>query len=606
MTKIDNIVFYLKKYKASNIAIAILVIAGLFTSFLTYYAIYDNTGIGPDPALIIKLVLIDLIILLMLGVLVVRKVFKNLIYKNKDKVGGRLRNRIIIMVSIVAAVPTIVIAIFSAYFFNFGLQSWFNQRVSNILTYSVNLSEAYNTDFTTHLKQTAVAVSDDLNNMYYDIVHEPKLFNRVLNTQADFRSLNEALVFQSSSRSILAQTAMSFSLAFSTIPPHLLAKADAGEVVEIRSDPTRVRMLIKLQEYKDTYLLIGKLVDPKLMDYANKITYAVEDYGRLNSHLLSLQIQFAMAFMAAALFLLLLAISIGMVFAGQIIRPIRRLLIATEKLQHGDLSVHIIEHGPKDDELSILSRAFNKMVDQLNTQQKDLAVAQRALAWSDVARMVAHEIKNPLTPIQLASNILQKKFENEVSDKEAFNKYIQTIIRHTSDIGAILNEFVNFAKIPSPKFTVIDLVDFLKEFVESRRLLNDQVEYILNTELKKLKFVCDPMQMAQIMINLFKNAEDAIEDAKKAGIINVSLYTEEKNVVLKVVDNGSGFPLDAITKASEPYFTTRAKGTGLGLAIVRKIVVDHNGALAISNVSGSGAEIKLIFSPIKLKNNLTD
>ena len=606
MTKIENIIIYLKKYKASNVAIVILIALSIVSVGATYYAIHDQTQIvGPDPSLIIKLVLFDLIILLALAVLVTRKVFKNLIYKNNDYAGGRLRNRIIIMFSLVAAIPTIVIAIFSAYFFNFGLQSWFNQRVSNILTYSVSLSDAYTADFTSHLKQTAISMSDELNSLYYDIIHEPRLFNNLLNTQAELRSLTEAMVFQNNSRSILAQTSMSFSLAFSTIPAHLLARANSGEIVEIKSDPTRIRILMKLQEYNDTYLLIGKLIDPKLVDYSNKISYAVEDYGRLNTHLLSLQIQFSMAFIAAAFLLLVIAISGGMVFAGQLIRPIRRLLIATEKLQHGDLSVQVLEDGPSDDELCVLSKAFNKMVDQLDRQQKDLVIAQRALAWSDVARMVAHEIKNPLTPIQLASNMLQKKFENEVGDKESFNKYIQTILRHTSDIGTILNEFVNFAKIPTPKFSKINLVALVKEFVESRRLLNDKVDYIFNTELKKLQFVCDSVQITQIMINLFKNAEDAIEDVKKTGIITVSLYAEDGKVILSVLDNGSGFPLDAITKASEPYFTTRAKGTGLGLAIVQKIIGDHNGTFTISNVPGSGAEIKLTFLPIKLKNILT-
>ena len=604
MIKQNKLITHFKKYKASNIAIAVLIFLALTFVGLTYYAIHDQTQIiGPDPSLIIKLVLCDLIILLILVVLITRKIFKNLIYKNKDEVGGRLRNRIIFMFSLVAAVPTIVIAIFSAYFFNFGLQSWFNQRVSNILTYSVSLSDAYSSDFTSQLKQTATAMADELNYMYFDLVHEPHMFNQMLNGQAKVRSLSEAMVFQNNT--ILAQTSMSFSLAFTTIPANLLARAEGGEVVVINADPTRVRILLKLKDYNDTYLLIGQLVDPKLVDYSNKISYAVEDYERLNSHLLSLQVQFSMAFIAAALLLLLISVSGGMVFAGQIIRPIRRLLIATEKLQHGDLSVQVKEDGPKDDELIVLSKAFNKMVDQLDRQQKDLVIAQRALAWSDVARMVAHEIKNPLTPIQLASNMLQKRFESEVQDKDAFRKYIQTILRHTSDIGSILNEFVNFAKMPSPKFAEIDLCAMLAEFVESRRLLNDKINYVFNTSLAKLDFVCDALQMTQIMINLFKNAEDAIEDAKKAGIILLSLYTEGDKIILSVSDNGSGFPLDVITKAAEPYFTTRAKGTGLGLAIVRKIVVDHNGSFEISNISGSGAEIKLIFTPIKLKNILT-
>ncbi|MEY3197424.1 MAG: hypothetical protein RLZZ59_795, partial [Pseudomonadota bacterium] len=550
---------------------------------------------------IIKLVLLDLVLLLILSVFVVRKIFKKLIYKNRDNVGGRLRRRVIIMFSLVAAIPTIVISIFSTYFFNFGLQSWFNQRVGGIMSYSVNLSQAYSSEFSGQLKHSALAMADDLSDMYYDLVHAPVLFNKVLNAQAEMRSLDEAIVFQNNNRTLLAQTSMSFSLAFSTIPAHLISRADTGEVVEINQDKTRVRILIKLKEYNDTYLLVGKMIDPQLVDYATKISLAVDDYERLNSQLSGLQIQFSIAFIAVALLLLIIAISGGMIFAGQIITPIRRLLIATEKLHGGDLLVKVEEKGHKDDELLILSRAFNKMVERLDEQQKELILAQRALAWSDVARMVAHEIKNPLTPIQLASTRILQKFGEEVADKNSLKQYINTILKHTSDIGNILGEFVNFAKMPAPKMKSRELVGLVKEFVESRRLLNDKIEYNFVTDLESANFECDPTQLSQVLINLFKNAEDSIEDAKRDGIINTSISREDDNIVLKVSDNGSGFPLDAIGKATEPYFTTRAKGTGLGLAIVQKIIADHNGTMKITNNSNVGAEIKIIFVPNKKK-----
>lgn len=599
MVNIKDWINYLRMHKAGNVAIALLIILAIICSGATYYAITEQTEqLGPNPSFIIKMVLMDLIVLLALSILVVRKVFKTLIYKNNDYAGGRLRNRIIIMFSLVAAIPTIIISLFSAYFFNFGLQSWFNQRVDNILTYSVTLSQAYSSDFSMQLKETTVAVADELSDMYYDLVHEPHIFNKILNAQASFRSLNEAMVFQNTTRSILAQTSMSFSLAFSTISSHLIARADAGEIVEIKSDPTRVRMLIKLREYNDTYLLVGKLIDPKLIDYSNKTSHAVKEYNNLNEHLLSLQVQFSMAFIAVAMLLLIIAISGGMIFAGHIIKPIRKLLVATEKLQHGDLSVQVSEEGPKDDELLILSRAFNKMVSQLNSQQKDLIIAQRALAWSDVARMVAHEIKNPLTPIQLASNMIKQKFEGEVTDKVSFNKYLQTILRHTSDIGTILTEFVNFAKMPSPKFQKVKLVKLLSEFIESRRLLNEKITYIFQTDLENFEFSADPVQLTQIMINLVKNAEEAMIDNPKEKKVLVSLHIKEEYVVLSVEDNGTGFPLEVLTKASELYFTTRAKGTGLGLAIVQKIVGDHNGTFSIRNIPEGGAKIELIFTPI--------
>jgi two-component system nitrogen regulation sensor histidine kinase NtrY len=596
MTKFEKIVDLLQKHKASNIAIYFLIVAALFSSGLTYYAITDETQIiGPDPSAIIRLVLLDLIILLALVVLITRKIFKNLVYRVNDKAGGRLRNRIIVMFSLVAAIPTIIISIFSAYFFNFGLQSWFNQRLENMLHYSVSLSDAYISEYTLQMKRTSVSIAEDLSDMYYDLVHTPNLFNKVLNAQAEIRSLDEAIVFQRGSKTVLAQTSMSFSLAFLNIPGHILSLADQGEVVEIKSDPSRVRMLIKLKEYNDTYLLIGRMIDQKLVDYVNKIGYAVKDYEKLNSNLALLQIQFSIAFIAVAMLLLVIAIGGGMMFAGQIIGPIRRLLIATEKLQIGDLSVQVVEGGHKDDELSILSSAFNKMVQQLDRQQKDLMVAQRALAWSDVARMVAHEIKNPLTPIQLASSRLQQKFENEVTDKESFNKYIQTILRHTRDIGTILNEFVNFAKMPSPNLIRTDLVTLLRDLVESRSMINDKNTYKFVTDLKFLQFICDPTQIHQVIINLLKNSEESIEDAKKEGKIEVSLYKKDDRVIIVVIDNGSGFPLDAINKATEPYFTTRMKGTGLGLAIVQKIIADHRGQINISNLPAGGAEVKMIF-----------
>lgn len=593
--KLEKFINTLRRYNASTISIVILIPAAIISSAATYYHITDTSRlIGPDPGSIIKLVLLDLIILLALAILIARKIFKNLVYRVNDRLGGRMRNRVIVMFSLVAAIPTIVISIFSAYFFNFGLQSWFNQRLENMLHYSVNLSDAYIAEYTVQMKRTAISVAEDLGDMYYDFVHAPHLFSKVLNAQAELRYLDEAIIFQRGSNTILAQTSMSFALAFLNIPAPLLAQADMGEVVVIKSDPTRIRMLIKLREYNDTYLLIGRMIDQKLVDYSNKIRFAVDDYEKLNSNLTSLQIQFSMAFIVVAMLLLVIAIGGGMIFAGQIIVPIRRLLIATEKLQRGDLSVKVPE-GPKNDELSILSGAFNKMVQQLDRQQKDLLVAQRALAWSDVARMVAHEIKNPLTPIQLASSRLQQKFENEVSDKEAFNKYIQTILRHTKDIGNILNEFVNFAKMPSPNLIRTDLVTLLKDIVESRALLNDKIKYNFITNEKFLEFKCDPTQIHQVIINLLKNSEESIEHGNVEGSISVSLIKQDSHIIIDVTDNGPGFPLNIINKATEPYFTTRVKGTGLGLAIVQKIVADHQGRITIGNKPDGGAAIKMIF-----------
>jgi two-component system nitrogen regulation sensor histidine kinase NtrY len=126
-------------------------------------------------------------------------------------------------------------------------------------------------------------------------------------------------------------------------------------------------------------------------------------------------------------------------------------------------------------------------------------------------------------------------------------------------------------------------------------MINDKNQYKFVTDLPFLEFICDPTQMHQVIINLLKNSEESIEDAKKEGKIEVSLYKKDDKVIIVVIDNGSGFPLDAISKVTEPYFTTRMKGTGLGLAIVQKIIADHRGQITISNLPDGGAEVKVTF-----------
>ena len=243
------------------------------------------------------------------------------------------------------------------------------------------------------------------------------------------------------------------------------------------------------------------------------------------------------------------------------------------------------------------------MTQQLNLQQKDLLVAQRALAWSDVARRVAHEIKNPLTPIQLAAERLYTKFENEVADKGTFRKYTDTIIRHTGDIKKIVSEFVNFARLPLPVFNICEIVNLIKTTVDSRKLLNDKIAYKVTSNIEQVNFICDSLQINQVMLNLLKNSEEALE-AQGAGRIDVTITQESYILTIIVEDNGPGFNNDLIGRATEAYITTRLKGTGLGLAIVKKIVQDHLGELNILNNEKGGAAIKLTFNMNELKYKL--
>jgi two-component system nitrogen regulation sensor histidine kinase NtrY len=524
--------------------------------------------------------------------------------KRTRKRAYKLRKRIIIAFSFGAAVPTIIVAVFSTYFFNFGVQSWFDDKVSRVLEQSIIVGESYINEHIMQLKETAISISDDYDDLYYKLVYNPELFQEILTGQAEMRTLDEAIIFKKDTNTILAQTALSFSLSFLAIPSYVFDKASKGEVVQISSDPTKLRILIKLRNYNDTYLLIGRLIDEKIIDHINRANGTAQEYFRLKGHIFDLQVKFAMIFILLAIILLLAAIIWGRHFAEQLVKPIRELVIAAEKVKNGDLTAQVPEEGLKKDEIKILSLAFNRMVKQIDRQQRDLLIAQRALAWSDVARKVAHEIKNPLTPIHLGAEMLLKKFKNQVQDQDSFEKYINNIIKNSNEIRMIVSEFVNFARLPSPDFSKHEIVSIINQLVDERRLINDKILYQVFSNVKLFELVCDGTQLNRVLVNLLQNAEHALENISYQQRITVHIMLDGDFIAISVLDNGLGFSPHVLENATKAYFTTKAKGTGLGLAIVDKIVQDHLGTLNIFNREEGGGCVKLTFNAKELRVKL--
>ncbi|MFP3013159.1 MAG: ATP-binding protein [Rickettsia sp.] len=577
----------LRSYFSSRVLIFTLAIAAIIFACATFYVISLESK---NFSTIIGFLLVDLAIFLILGVLLTQKFFT----QNSNNDSSKLQNRIVIAFSLVAAIPTIIVSVFSVYFFNLSVQAWFDKKISTVLDQSVIVAESYIAEHKLQLKETALAVAEDLSDMYYDLIHNPALFTKTLNTEAEMRSLDEAIVLNKSTNTIVANSYLSFSLSFATIPAHLIKKADLGEPVEVKSDPTKIRMLIKLKEYNDVYLLVGRLVDNKIIDHVDATNGAAAEYNSLKNEIDNIQIKFSIMFIFIALLLLFVAISFGVIFTAKIVKPIKKLVTATDKVKDGDLTVQVPENEVDKDEIGTLYAAFNRMIKQLSRQQRDLVIAQRAMAWSDVAKKVAHEIKNPLTPILLASERLLKKFSPEIKEKAEFENYLKMIIRHTNDIKNIVSEFVLFARLPAPKFTKSELVYLVKHIVEARKLLNDNILYKFESNVDQFDFMCDATQINQVMINLLKNAEESIE-GRESGKIEVTIDAKDDFISVIVIDNGKGFPPELIGKATESYVTTSSKGMGVGLAIVKRIVEEHCGVLDIANREEEGAIIDIKF-----------
>ncbi len=724
LTRIKAMLLWLRKGRVTRKLAFLLIIAAVISALATYITITRTNGpFGPDPNAVIGLVLINLVLLLSLMVIVLRRLVRLWVEVKQGSVGSRLQTRIVLIFSLVSAVPTVMVAIFSVLFFNFGIQSWFDSRVGTALQESVAVAEAYLKEHKNMISSDVWAMAAELNRRAFVGPVNNADFQRIISSEAKERYLTDAIVFRGNK--IIAKASVGFSFAFERLPVDAIKQADAGKVVVMTNDDDDlVRALVKLDNLSDsygindssTYLLIGRFVDSKVLEHVEKTKGAATEYQRMKHDISHIQVKFSIIFALVALLLLLAAAWLGMIFALSIARPIGRMIAATEKVKTGDLSARVKE-GPKNDEIGTLARAFNRMTEQLERQRHELinanhqidarrlfmetvlagvsagvvaldrhqrislinrsasqllaidgnlenqlfasafpemadlleevekrpdrpaqgqveilrqgrqltllvriasertanalegyvvtfddmtelASAQRQAAWSDVARRIAHEIKNPLTPIQLAAERLKRKYADEVSDPKNFVKYTDTVMSHVEHIGKMVEEFSNFARIPSPVFADNDVKEILRNVIFSRECLEHGITYKPDLPDGKHMLYCDAGQLTQVFTNLLKNAEEAFEfyntpEGEKP-TISIALKVEGNHYDIVISDNGPGFPPELIQRLTEPYITTRAKGTGLGLAIVKKIVEDHAGRLILQNNS-EGAHVTLTF-----------
>ncbi|MCP5322401.1 MAG: HAMP domain-containing protein [Candidatus Paracaedibacteraceae bacterium] len=251
------------------------------------------------------------------------------------------------------------------------------------------------------------------------------------------------------------------------------------------------------------------------------------------------------------------------------------------------LSIHIANTTASSDIRKVLT------IDDIT----ELHLAQKKAAWGDVARRVAHEIKNPLTPIQLSAERLKRKLNNLLPDteKETFNINIETIIRQVGEIERIVKEFSQLSRMPQPLLHEHDIVYILRQCVILQKNAYEGITFKENYPKEAVIILCDDQLIGQAITNILKNSIESLLEIlpknKQSPKISILLTVEDKNVTIKILDNGRGFPTNMIDKFIEPYVTTKQKGTGLGLAITKKIIDDHNGILELKNQDHQGAEV---------------
>jgi two-component system nitrogen regulation sensor histidine kinase NtrY len=687
----------------------VLVALAPILAIATFAVLGEMEWLGGGKSLRVVL-LADFIYALIVAGFVVRRLAEMISERRKGD-GATLHMRLVRFFTLIALIPTILVAVFATITLNVGLEGWFSERVRDVVSNSLAAAQAYEDEHRVTLQTDARTLADYLEEQKrrYPLLTGGQL--REFLTQGQLRmqrALPKAYVIDGDGK---LRSRGERSYLFDYTPPSAdeIARARAGESVVIQDwENNEFRALTKLEGFADYYLYVSREVDGKILSLLDETKETVRLYQQLESDRGKMVFEFALIYLGFALAVILAAMWMGLWFADRLARPVGRLARAAERVGQGDLDVRVREEIGGD-EIAILSRSFNKMtrqvkgqrdaliainaeterrrrlfdsvlsgvtagvigldglsriemmnaaagamvaldpvtagarplreavpefaplIDKLDTRKPqavtqaevrvlrdgrerdllvrvatragadgvlegyvvsfddvtDLVVAQRMAAWGDVARRIAHEVKNPLTPIQLSAERMRRKFGPMVGEhRESLEQYADVIVRQTNDLRRIVDEFSKFARMPAPERKPVDLSKLIREAVLLQESARPDIGYALNLPDHAVLSHLDGTMMNQALTNLLKNASEAIDDRVSGqdgapGEIHVAMTTGEDEIIIEIEDNGRGLPEDS-TRLFEPYVTHRAKGTGLGLPIVKKIIEEHDGTLELT------------------------
>ena len=583
----------IKNYKWVIASSLICIVFGLLTFFT-----FINQGFIKLNDFNLQIILVaDLILLILFFTLIIYKIYKILSERRKGKLGSETSLRYILFFSTTTLLPSIIIAIFSLILFNVGLQKYFDSKIKTVVSNSAEVAKNYVDQIRSSIEADISLMVLDVNNqsaLYYE---NPKQFLNILSSQRLLRRLDEVHLLDSSGNIIMSNI-VDISMNFVPPPEEAFIMSLDGRPVRIVDPRTnRTSALVKLNNFIDTYLYIVKFMDPKVINYLKQTGEAVSFYYSVQERKTGIKITFAVIYLLIVSLLLFLSIILSINFASRLTTPIINLITASEKISSGDLNAKVAQIET-DKDFKKLNLNFNSMIEKLRKQQDKLLLSERHAAWESVARKLAHEIKNPLTPIQLSIDRIKEKYLNKIDGDKDFSNYLNTITKQIKDIEYLLNEFSDFARMPKPILKKVDLNKIISRSVNLHEMSNTDKTFRLSKGKLSSDVSGDEEQLNRVFINLIKNSIESIDEKKSKkddfkGEISIDIKADSDYIYVTIIDNGVGFEQVDKTKMLTPYYTTKKKGTGLGLAIVTKVISDHNGTILFNSIK-NGAKVDIV------------
>ena len=695
---------------------AAVLIAAIAMAVATYFTIRAGSGQHQllTPPVVALLLVANLACIGSLIVLIGRRIAQRRAARSQAGSKAQLHVRLVAIFSVLASVPTVLLAVIASLLFQYGAEFWSSGRARGVIESSRTLAEASYKELLQYVDNENVAMAADLQRFLAVNGWSPgsRQFHDIYLADVYQRSLSNSVLFSiSTDGKILFRDRVTNSDKFvDRILPEDVQKLIEGNAASVAN--TNEQRTYSLTRVPGTDLFLYSTREGGAREMAERLRLlknTVADYNALRDRSRSIQLQFNAALLVISLLIIAIAVWIALVVADRLVRPVNELVGAAGRVAGGDLAARVPDPRT-DDELGTLARAFNTMTERLELQtgalesrralieavmsgvsagvvsvdahgairlinasaarllglkepdavgaslgtvapelsellqsgsreaivqltaggeSRTLAVRitgdavgrvltfdditqqlldQRRAAWSDVARRIAHEIKNPLTPIQLAAERLQRRYGKLVEAGDTvFSQLTDTIVRQVADLRRMVDEFSSFARMPKPQFHEESLLDIARQAMFLHEVAHPAIAFRLDAP-DAARLVCDRRQIGQALTNIVKNAVEAIEarpEGADPGAIVMTIAGEGRDLTLTVADNGIGLPVER-DRIVEPYMTTRARGTGLGLAIVKKIIEEHCGMIAFSDRMGGGTVVTIVFDAVALDALLED
>ncbi|AKO96634.1 Alginate biosynthesis sensor protein KinB [Marinovum algicola] len=702
-----------RQRRVQNITTLALVVLGPCLAFATFL-VMGPLNMGASAPGLRLILLADFVYVLLIAALVLQRVARMVAARRARSAGSRLHLRLTGVFALMALIPAVTVAVFAVLTINIGLETWFSDRVRQVVGASLSAAKAYQAEQREDLAEDARALAGYINAQRPTVLRDPTTNLRKVLTDGQGliqRGLREAYLIDGTGE-LRTRGERSYLFDFEKPTAAQIAASQGDNSLSLIEDweNSEFRAIVPLSEFPDRYLYISRNVNGELLDLLDDTQQTAQFYQQQESERGRRLFDFALIYLGFALLLVLAATWLGLWFAERLSRPVGRLTGAAQRVGAGDLDVQVREEEG-DDEIAMLGRYFNQMTRQLkgqretlldNTRQierrrrmfdsvlssvtsgvvglddagrvsfvnrsaerllgwsenrqtvplnvavpefgplfealaagernvvqqevkvvregrqenllvrmatrsredgglegyvvafddvSDLVAAQRMAAWGDVARRIAHEIKNPLTPIQLSAERIHRKFRRELDAASAakLEELTGVIVRQTNDLRRIVDEFSKFARMPEPDRAPEDVVDLLRGALLLQESGQPDVRFDVALPEGPMMADLDATMISQALTNLIKNAGEAIETLQERGapeghrpMIRVTCEDEGRQALIHIMDNGIGLPEDR-ARLFEPYVTTRDKGTGLGLPIVKKIIEEHGGSLALED-----------------------